>query len=191
MISHLRISECHDSQYVKPKRIFYTECGTEKSWDIVDSHDSVSVLLYHKERESFLVVKQFRPAVYLKNHDGYTYELCAGIVDKEGKSLAQIASEEILEECGYKVAPCALRPVTTFFSSVGIAGSRQSLFYAQIDQNMRENEGGGIDSEQIELVYVPLDEARAFMFDESKSKTPGLLFAFIWFFERKFRDKTL
>ena len=157
MISHLRISECHDSRYVKPKRIFYTECGAEKSWDIVDSHDSVSVLLYHKERESFLIVKQFRPAVYLKNNDGYTYELCAGIVDKE----------------------------------VGIAGSRQSLFYAQIEQSMRENEGGGIDSERIELVYVPLDEARAFMFDEHKPKTPGLLFAFMWFFEQGLTAKKL
>ena len=191
MISHLRISECHDSRYVKPKRIFYTECGAEKSWDVVDSHDSVSVLLYHKERESFLIVKQFRPAVYLKNNDGYTYELCAGIIDKEGKSLAEIASEEILEECGYKIAPHALKPVTTFFSSVGIAGSRQSLFYAQIEQSMRENEGGGIDSERIELVYVPLDEARAFMFDEHKPKTPGLLFAFMWFFEQGLTAKKL
>lgn len=34
---------------------------------------------------------------------GYTLELCAGIVDKN-KSLAEIAAEEVFEECGYKVA---------------------------------------------------------------------------------------
>ncbi len=33
---------------------------------------------------------------------GVTWELCAGIVDKN-KSLAEIAQEEILEECGYNV----------------------------------------------------------------------------------------
>lgn len=33
---------------------------------------------------------------------GITLELCAGIVDKN-KSLSEIAAEEILEECGYKV----------------------------------------------------------------------------------------
>lgn len=33
---------------------------------------------------------------------GFTLELCAGIVDKK-KSLTEIAAEEILEECGYKI----------------------------------------------------------------------------------------
>lgn len=33
---------------------------------------------------------------------GLTYELCAGIVDKD-TSLEQIAQGELLEECGYKV----------------------------------------------------------------------------------------
>ena len=33
---------------------------------------------------------------------GVTYELCAGIVDKD-TSLEQIAQAEVLEECGYKV----------------------------------------------------------------------------------------
>lgn len=33
---------------------------------------------------------------------GITYELCAGIVDKD-TSLEQIAQAELLEECGYKV----------------------------------------------------------------------------------------
>lgn len=35
---------------------------------------------------------------------GITIELCAGIVDKD-KSLAEIAAEEVFEECGYKVDP--------------------------------------------------------------------------------------
>ena len=33
---------------------------------------------------------------------GLTYELCAGIVDKD-TSIEQIAQAELLEECGYKV----------------------------------------------------------------------------------------
>lgn len=31
---------------------------------------------------------------------GFTYELCAGLIDKEGKTLEEITSEEIHEECG-------------------------------------------------------------------------------------------
>lgn len=33
---------------------------------------------------------------------GVTYEMCAGIVDKDC-SVEQIAKEEVLEECGYDV----------------------------------------------------------------------------------------
>jgi UDP-sugar diphosphatase len=63
----------------------------------------VAVLLYHEEKKAFLLVKQFRAPVYLNdNSKTYTYELCAGLVDKD-KSLIEIAKEEIDEECGYNV----------------------------------------------------------------------------------------
>jgi len=29
-----------------------------------------------------------------------------------------------------------------------------------------------------------LEDAKEFLFDESKAKTPGLMFSFYWFFER-------
>jgi UDP-sugar diphosphatase len=44
---------------------------------------------------------------------GFTLELCAGIVDKK-KTLAEIAAEEVLEECGYKVDPDKLEHVIQF-----------------------------------------------------------------------------
>jgi UDP-sugar diphosphatase len=62
---------------------------------------------------SMLLVRQFRPAMYAslmrtaakegKSLDvplaqGFTCELCAGLVDKE-KPMEEIVREEILEEC--------------------------------------------------------------------------------------------
>lgn len=44
---------------------------------------------------------------------GFTLELCAGIVDKE-ISLAEIAAEEVFEECGYKVEPEKLERIIQF-----------------------------------------------------------------------------
>lgn len=184
MIENLRLESCHDSPYLKPKRLHYTEDGVQKSWDILETHDSVSVLLYHTQRRAFVLVKQFRPAVFLKGGEGYTYELCAGIVDKEGKSLAEIASEEVLEECGFSLSPDSLVRLSSFYTSVGFAGARQSLFYAEVSEENRISEGGGIEREKIEVIYLPLEEARAFMQEESKPKTPGLLYALLWFLER-------
>ncbi len=44
---------------------------------------------------------------------GVTYELCAGIVDKE-LSLSDIAKQEVLEECGYEVPVESFEKITSF-----------------------------------------------------------------------------
>jgi UDP-sugar diphosphatase len=142
------------------------------------------VLLYHQERDALLLVKQLRPAVYLHNNDGYTYELCAGIVDKE-KELHVIAHEEIQEECGYHVPLEEIERVTSFYTSVGFAGSKQTLYFAQINESMRCGEGGGIEQEQIELIFLPRHQMESFVVDESRAKTPGLMYAFHWFLSYK------
>ncbi len=183
MIKIDKLTACDNPQFIKPQRVWYTQDGVSKSWEVVETHDSVAILLYHESEEAFILVKQFRPAVFLKNHEGYTYELCAGLIDKADKSVAQIAREEIMEECGYDVETSSLVRITSFFTAVGFAGGEQTLFYAAVDESMHTGKGGGIDDEMIEVVKLPLHEARNFMFDETKAKTPGLLFAFMWFFE--------
>ncbi|PAF48536.1 NUDIX hydrolase [Helicobacter sp. 12S02634-8] len=175
---------CEHSVYIKPKRIHYRENGKDKVWDIVSSHDSVSILLYHLEFDSFLVVRQFRPAVYLSNQDGYTYELCAGLVDKEGKSLEEIASEEVLEECGYGVEALKIQKIATFYTSTGISGSRQTLFFASISEKDKRTAGGGIDDECIEVLFLPVSRAFEFINDEKMAKTTGLSYAIIWYMDK-------
>ena len=184
MIEIEKIEPCDDPHFIKPQRVVYRQNGIEKRWEIVQTHDSVAMLLYHRTKEAFVLVKQFRPAVFLKNGNGYTYELCAGLIDKAGKSIEEIASEEVFEECGYDLSNREIVRITSFFTAVGFAGGEQTLFFAEVDETMHTSEGGGVDDEQIEVVYLPLSKARNFMFDETKAKTPGLLFAFMWFFER-------
>lgn len=184
MIKNVTIVACENSDFVKPKRMRYHQNNVPKIWDMVEVHDSVAILLVHEERDTFIVVKQFRPPVYLKNGDGYTYELCAGIVDKD-KSLVEIAHEEILEECGYRVPLENIERVTSFYTAVGFAGSVQTLYMASVNESMRVSEGGGVDVEMIEVVEIAVAEAKAFVLDETKAKTPGLMFGFGWFLENQ------
>lgn len=186
-IEILKKEPLHNPLFVKPYRVLYKQNGKEKFWELVKSHDSVAILLYHRTLHSFLVVKQFRPPVFLNNdnhNDGFTYELCAGIIDKN-KSALQIAKEEIFEECGYDVADEQIQKVTSFYSNVGVSGSMQTLYFASIDTHMQISDGGGIESEFIEPIFIPLAEAKKFILDESKPKTPGLMFSFMWFFEHQ------
>ena len=183
-IDVIKIETCIQSEYIRPKSMYYVQNGHEKRWDMIDAHNSVAILLYHEEYDAFVFVKQFRPAIYLKNGDGYTYELCAGLVDKD-KSLEQIAIEEIIEETGYAVPLEKLERITSFFTAVGLAGGKQTLFYAPLKESLHVNEGGGIDNEEIEVVYVPKDEVLQFMYDENIVKTSGLMFSLMWFFDRE------
>ena len=185
IIEDLKISPLKETNYIKPLKVNFTLNGIKKSWEAVRSHDSVSILLYHEEKKAFLFVKQFRIPVYLNdNNIKYTYELCAGLVDKD-KSIEEIAIEEIDEECGYKVELKNLQKITSFFTNVGISGAKQYLFFATICENQKLHSGGGINDEQIELYFLNVDDIDSFIFDETKAKTPGLIFSLYWFLKNQ------
>jgi len=176
-----RIEPLKNPRFIKPVALFFERNGKEICWEAIKAHDSVAVLIYHTQKDAFVLVKQFRPALYMQHNFSYSFELCAGIVDKD-KSLEEIAKEEVIEETGFY--PIKLKYITSFFTSVGFAGSRQTLFYTEVDDSMRLGKGGGVEDEAIEVVFLPTEEAKEFMFDEAKPKTPGLLFAFCWWFSR-------
>ena len=181
-IDIVKIETCIQSEYIRPKSMHYVQNGQAKRWDMIDAHNSVAILLYHEEYDAFVFVKQFRPAIYLKNSDGFTYELCAGLVDKD-KSLEQIAIEEIIEETGYDVPLGSLERITSFYTAVGVAGGKQTLFYAPLNKALNVSKSGGIYNEAIEVVYVPRNEVLDFMYDETIVKTSGLMFSLMWFFD--------
>lgn len=194
-ISNISFCECVDSPYVQPRRMRYCENGVSRSWDFIQSLDSVAVVLYHRSKDSLLLVRQFRPAVFVRGVDqsslsplnptpssllaGYTYELCAGLVDKAGKDLEQIAREEVREECGYEVG--TLECIGEFVTAVGHSGAKQTIFYTSIDETQRVSDGGGIDGEVIESVFIPITQLQAFLDSREYIKTPGLGFGLLWF----------
>ncbi|XP_055042150.1 uridine diphosphate glucose pyrophosphatase NUDT14 isoform X1 [Misgurnus anguillicaudatus] len=230
-INNVQVVPCTNSHYLRPFRVHYNQNGTKKSWDFMQTHDSVSVLIFNTTSHCFILVKQFRPAVYMSEWErskpkppqpaeegsaeattaepkvpeenqagetsedtsshpdqppasaGVTYELCAGLVDKPNLSLEEIARQEILEECGFDVPVTKLRKITSYRSGVGVTGSKQTMFYAEVSDENRVGEGGGEpeEGELIEVVKVPLHEAMTFAFDESIPKTMGVIFSFIWF----------
>jgi len=177
------IGSLRDPKFIKPIKIYYTQSGRKKEWEAVTAHDSVAILLYHKGKKSLVLVKQLRvPVLNANKKNGMMYELCAGIVDKDIPNI-DIAREEILEECGYDVPINSIKKISTYYTSVGISGTQQTLYYGECDDTMKVSEGGGLSEEEIEVIYIPMADAKEFMFDESYQKTSGLLMAFYWFFD--------
>eukprot|EP00879_Flechtneria_rotunda_P032256 GHRR01035432.1.p1 GENE.GHRR01035432.1~~GHRR01035432.1.p1 ORF type:complete len:158 (+),score=52.49 GHRR01035432.1:159-632(+) len=79
-----------DSPFVRPASVLYELDGKRRRWDIIQAHSSVAVVLYHKDLDAFLVVRQFRPAVY-------AFKL------REAQSVGQpapdVAAESTIEPC--------------------------------------------------------------------------------------------
>ncbi|KAL4857064.1 TVP38/TMEM64 family membrane protein [Chlorella vulgaris] len=193
----VELAEMQGSAFVKPQSILYQLDGKPRRWDMVLSHPSVAVLLYHRQRKTVILVRQFRPAVYISAtreaevagqpkpplSAGFTYELCAGIIDKPGLDLKQITKEEISEECGFDVPLGSIHLVTSYLSAIGISGSRQTIFAAEVDDAMAAAAGGGglrDHGEAIEVLALPLPQVEEFLRDEELGKSAGLLFALMW-----------
>ena len=93
MIKDFKLQENKNPVFIKSSLATFKYKGQEKSWELISSHDSVAILLYHKDKKEFIFVKQFRAPLYTVDKIGMSIELCAGLVDK-GCSLSQIAQEE-------------------------------------------------------------------------------------------------
>ncbi|XP_032123487.1 uridine diphosphate glucose pyrophosphatase NUDT14 isoform X1 [Sapajus apella] len=208
-IEGVSVGRCTASPYLRPLTLHYCQNGTQKSWDFMKTHDSVTVLLFNSSRRSLVLVKQFRPAVYageverhfpeslaavdqdrprelqpaLPGSAGVMVELCAGLVDQPGLSLEEVACKEAWEECGYNLAPSDLRRVATYWSGVGLTGSRQTMFYTEVTDAQRRGPGGGLveEGELIEVVHLPLEGAQAFADDPDIPKTLSVIFGVSWF----------
>ena len=113
---------------------------------------------------------------------GVTCELCTGIVDLK-IPLIEIAKKEILEETGYDFP---LENISKLFQNheVGFVGNRLTVFYAEVADEMNLSKSGGnvTEGEFIETMYLPLNEARDFVFNDDYVKPSSFVAAFCWYF---------
>ncbi|XP_066587042.1 uridine diphosphate glucose pyrophosphatase NUDT14-like [Prorops nasuta] len=189
-----------DSPWLRPVRVHYLQDGRQKVWDVMRSHDSVSIIVFNTSRKKLVFVRQFRPASYysclpesqesvdLEKYPptlGLTLELCAGIVDKE-KSILEIAKDELREECGYEAPTSAFRKIITY-RYVSSSASKQTLFYVEVTDEMRIHPGGGAESEGelIEVVEMSIQEVKDYINSEEVQSPPCFLNGVSWFLTNK------
>ena len=120
--------------------------------------DGAAVLLVNRDRQTVVLTRQFRYAAWLRSDGGWMLEIPAGMVHK-GKTPAEVARSELLEEVGYR--PARLKKLMTFYSTPGTTTERTHLFYGEVDNRHKIAAGGGLDVEHefIEVVELPIVRA--------------------------------
>lgn len=185
--------------YVKPYAINYTQNNKLICSENLKIHDDVSILIYNRERKVFILVRQFRVAVFVHSADGgniskrnddlesystgsgMTWELCAGIIDRDEAPI-KIAIEEVWEETGYKITENDIQFINVVVNETGNTGSKNYTYYAEVTDAMKEGEGGGLaeEGEIIEVVEIHKHDALNFALDETKPKPADCSMAIMW-----------
>lgn len=142
--------------------------------------DAIAILIYEKDTDSFLLTNQFRYPTST-NGDAWMVEIPAGMVDK-GEKPEDTARREAMEELGYQVKD--LIYIGTYYSSPGSSTERVFTYYAEVTTADKIESGGGLDTEHedIQLIKIPLQEAKAFLPEINDFKT---MVAFQWYLLNK------
>lgn len=124
--------------------------------EVYDRGNGATVLLYNRQKQSVVLVRQFRVATWVNgNLDGMLIETCAGLLDDDEPEAC--IRKEAIEETGYQVSN--VRKVFQLYMSPGGVTEIVHFFIAEYDERLRQNNGGGVEDEDIDVLELPFMQA--------------------------------
>lgn len=123
---------------------------------------AVAVLPYNREKNTLLLIRQFRMPAYLVSGQLSVLEACAGLVD-DGETNEQAILREAKEELGYRIHD--LVSVFSGFTTPGFSTEQLTLYLAHYFPDDKLGSGGGLiqEGENIEVVEQNIDDAFALL----------------------------
>jgi nudix-type nucleoside diphosphatase (YffH/AdpP family) len=128
-----------------------------------DRGNGATLLPYHLEQRTVVLVRQFRYPAYVNGYDDLLIEAAAGLLDNASPEARIRAEAE--EETGYRLRE--VHKVFEAFMSPGSVTEKLHFFVAEYEPEMRVGSGGGIadEGEDIEVLELSIDEAFAMIAD--------------------------
>lgn len=124
--------------------------------EVYDRGNGATMLLYNREKKTVVLTRQFRVATWVNgNADGMLIETCAGLLDADEPEVC--ARKEAIEETGYEVGE--VEKVFELYMSPGGVTELIHFYMAEYSDAQRENAGGGIDDEDIDVLELPFSRA--------------------------------
>jgi GDP-mannose pyrophosphatase NudK len=151
-----------DSWYVL-RKVTFDQQQHDGTWltqsrEAYDRGNGAVILLYNTTKKTVILTEQFRMPTYLNgNQTGMLIEACAGLLDLDNPE--DCIRRETEEETGYKVTD--VRKVFEAYMSPGSVTEILYFFVAEYSKEMKVNDGGGIDHENIEVLELPFEQCLA------------------------------
>lgn len=138
--------------------------------EIVGRQDAVAVIPYDPQRETVVLVEQFRAGA-VRSSNPWLLEIVAGLIEK-GESAVEVARRETLEEIGCETG--RIQEVAHFYTSPGGLTEHMRLFVAEVDSSQVSQHAGVQDEhEDIQVVVCSVHQiARMLDRGEINSATP-------------------
>jgi len=156
-------TELLSNQYYTLNKITFDYKKNDGSWvkqvrECYDRGDGAGILLYNKSKKTVILTRQFRMPTFMNdNKSGLLIEVCAGLLDKDNPEACIIRETE--EEVGYRLKH--VKKVYEAFSSPGVMTEKMHFFIGEYTDDMKVNDGGGLESEQedIEVLEILFKDA--------------------------------
>lgn len=129
--------------------------------EVYDRGDGAVILLYHEQKKTVILTKQFRLPVWWNKHPtGMFTEACAGKVE-DGEDPTVCIIRETEEETGFVITNP--RKIMSAYMSPGSVSELIHFYMCPYQDDLKKSAGGGEASEQeaIEVMEIPFSDALA------------------------------
>ncbi|MBV9018077.1 MAG: NUDIX domain-containing protein [Alphaproteobacteria bacterium] len=166
-------------------KLFSGEWSGERSYDVLRRGDAVAIILYDPERDSVVLVEQFRlPALYA-GLSPWQIEPVAGLVDKD-ESYEAVARRESREEAGIESIG-ELVPIQRYMPSPGDSDEAVMLFCGRVNSRGAAGVHGlPEEHEDIRVIVKTMAELEA-MLEAGQIETGHTLICCYWLLRHRDR----
>jgi ADP-ribose pyrophosphatase len=129
----------------------------EMTREIFERGHAAAVLLYDPQRDSVVLIEQFRPGAYAAAMEPWLIEIVAGIIEA-GETPEDVVRREAEEEAGCTVG--ALHPIGIFLATPGGSSETLTIYCGRVDSG---GAGGvhGLDHEDEDIRVLPMSRQEA------------------------------
>jgi ADP-ribose pyrophosphatase len=149
-----------------------------KKREIVQTYDSVLVLVYAPMIDSLVMCREFRPGVFFNasHDDPFIFECVSGTIDTN-RNPEETAKIEVYEETGLTITTVKL--IACAYKSPGITTEKVYIYYSEVN-GIPEGGLHGVGDEEIMTQIIPRKKIHELM-AEMKIVDGATLIALNWF----------